>query len=108
MSIVRPVIASLLIAGMLLPIGAIAQEAAPSRESRLPMELKRRQAIVHPLPDREAIARDAAHVAAALQAAARRDAHVRDTTPRPADRPDLHYDVYSAIQARNLQRAVRQ
>lgn len=97
MSISGSVISSLLMASVLLPGGALAEPPPSSRESRPQMEMKRRQLVVHPRPDREVVAQDARRAADALEAAARRDARVRDATRRRVDRPDLEYDVYTAI-----------
>lgn len=92
------VLSAALVLVFALPLAAIAQDASVPRESRLQMEVKRKRAVVHPTPSPEAVAQD---VETAL-AAERTDAIIREVMRRESRRPDLDYDVTSAIQARNL------
>lgn len=56
---------------------------------------------------RAAAAQDAGRVTDDVEAAARQDDRLLDVKRRAPSRPDLRYDVFSRIQARNLQRALR-
>jgi hypothetical protein len=86
----------------LLPAFAVAQDASPRADTRLQMEMTRRRLLVRPDPPVAGAFADAARVADEL--AARRLAEEAGARPRA---PQLDHDVTSAIQSRNLQRALR-
>ena len=100
----RTVLAALLVLPLLTPLLAAAQSASPGQDTELQLEAKRKRLIVRPEPPVEAAMRDAER--AASEAAAARIAQEENSTVRR--RPQLDYDVTSAVQARNLQRTLPQ
>jgi hypothetical protein len=94
------VLAVLAAAVTLLPVLAAAQGASPRTDLR--METTRRRVVVRPDPPVAQALEDAAR--AADEAAVRRLAEQAGPAIRP---PQLDEDVTRAIQARNLQRALR-
>jgi hypothetical protein len=96
------VLAALTGAVTLLPILAAAQEASPRTETQLQMETTRRRVIVRPAPPVAQAFDDVARAADEL--AMRRLAEEAAARIRA---PQLDDDVVTAIQARNLQRALR-
>ena len=96
------VLAVLATALALLPALAAAQDASPRTDTGLLMETTRRRLIVRPAAPVAGAFRDAERATDEL--AARRFA---EAAAAPARVPQLQYDVTSAIQSRNLQRARR-
>lgn len=96
--------AALLVALFLgMPVAVSAQSALADQETQLRIEAKRKRLIVRPEPPVAAAERDV--VRAAEQATAGQ--LVREAIEPERRRPQLDYDVTSAITARNAQRALR-
>ena len=95
------VLAALVAVPLLLPTAAPAQNAAG--DTQLQMEAKRKRLMVRPEPAVDAGVRDAeqaANEAAVAEYARQANAPVRQ-------RPQLDYDVTSALTSRNAQRGLR-
>ncbi len=95
-------LASILVGGA-LPAGA--QER--SGELRLELKLARKPAVVQPAPDPKIAEQDTEQAIAEVRARERSEGLVREMLRAPSRRPDLHYDVWSGIQARNVRDALR-
>lgn len=85
---------------LVVPSLVLAQSASPSRETQLQIEAKRQRLVVRPDPPVAAAARDAERVAGETASAE----IVREQNAPVRQRPQLDYDVTSAVQARNLRR----
>jgi hypothetical protein len=96
------VLAALVVAAVLAPALAAAQEASPRTDTGLRMETTRRRLIVRPDPPIGQALEDAARVADELTM--RRLAEEAGARVRA---PQLDEDVTRSIQTRNLQRALR-
>jgi hypothetical protein len=96
----RTVYAALLLLPLVTPTLAAAQSASPAQDTELQLEAKRKRFIVRPEPPVAAAVRDAER--AASEAAAARI--VQEENPTVRQRPQLDYDVTSAVQARNVHR----
>ncbi len=83
-----------------------AQEPAPS--VRMEVTLSRRPPVPpQPPPDPKVVEKDAEEAIAAIKARERSEEVIRETLRAPSHRPDLNYDVWSGIQSRNLNNALR-
>lgn len=91
----------------LTPWGGSAAAQEVSSQLRLELQVARRRPEVPVAPDPKTIERDAEAAVAELQAIRRREALIREALRTPARRPDLSYDVWSGIQARNINEALR-
>jgi len=100
------VLVSALIAALALPLAPVADTSA-SEETRLQMEMKRKRTVVLPRPATEQAVTDAERVEADLRDRQRLDEVIRQLTRGRERRPDLDYDVRSAIQARSIRDARR-
>lgn len=78
----------------------------PSTPLQLHLTLSRRPAFVHPTPDPKIAEKDADEAIAEIKARERGEELSRETL-RPSRRPDLSYDVWSGIQSRNINDALR-
>lgn len=96
---VHRTILAAIVAVLLLPSVAPAQNAAV--DSQIQMEAKRKRLIVRPEPPVAAAVRDSEQAAADVAAAD----IVRESNDQVRSRPQLSYDVTNAIQARNIPRA---
>jgi hypothetical protein len=85
---------------LVVPSLALAQNAGRSRDTQLQIEAKRQRLVVRPDPPLAAAVRDAERVAGDTAAAE----IVREENAPVRRRPQLDYDVTSAVQARNLRR----
>lgn len=61
----------------------------------------------HPAPDPERAEKDAERAIAELESRARSEALIQETLRPPFRRPHLTYDVWSGIQARNIDNVLR-
>jgi hypothetical protein len=94
------VLAALAAVLALLPVAAIAQDASVSTDARLQMERTRKRLLVLPDPPVAQAVRDAERAAAELA-----PPRAVEEPARRVRTPQLDYDVTSAVQARNVQRA---
>ncbi len=78
----------------------------PSAPLRLELTLSRRPTVVHPAPDPRIVGKDADEAIAEIKAREQGEELIRETL-RPSRRPDLSYDVWSGIQSRNINDALR-
>jgi len=85
---------------LVVPSLALAQNAGRSGDTQLQIEAKRQRLVVRPDPPLAAAVRDAERVAGDTAAAE----IVREENAPVRRRPQLDYDVTSAVQARNLRR----
>lgn len=100
---------SLVVSVVMLPVGAMAQDASESPRGGIRPEIeqsdipvpKGRRPIVRPVPPLAVAAEDAARVVADLEAARRQKEIAREVTGRSARRPDLDYDITNSIQQPN-------
>lgn len=90
-----------LLAAVLAPAVAPAQDASPRPDTELRMETRQRRLIVRPDPPMAAAVRDAEQAAAE---AANTERIVRDIVQPPRRAPQLDYGVTSAIQQRSRRR----
>ncbi len=79
--------------------------AAAQQSSELETQIQRKRVIALPKPDPAQVQRDAERAAADVEMRARERELIRESMEPVAPRPDLRYEVYSAIQQRNLRRA---
>lgn len=80
----------------------------PSPQLKLELRLARKPPVAPQLvPDPRVAEEDTEHAIAEIQARERTEALVRETLRAPSRRPDLQYDVWSGIQARNISDALR-
>ncbi len=104
---------SLVVSVVMLPVGAMAQDASESRSGGIRLEIRRseipvpkgRRPIVHPAPPLGVVAEDAERVVADLEAARRQGGLAREVIGR-SRRPDLDHDVTNGIQQRSLLKAL--
>lgn len=89
------------LAGLLL-LPALVATAQESTDLR--MEMKQKRIIALPKPHPAQVERDAEQAAADIAAHQRQQELVQESMGPVVARPDLRYDVYSAIQQRNLRR----
>lgn len=97
------IVLAVLIALPLVPTPAPAQGPATGQETQLQIEVRRKRLVVTPPPPVETAVGDAERAADEATAAA----VVRQANDPVRQRPQLDYDVTSAIQARGAQRAIR-
>ena len=83
----------------------LAQE--PSPELKLELRLVRKPPVVHPAPDPATAEEHVGAAIAEIEARERDERLMREVKPGPLRRPDLSYDVWSGIQARNINNALR-
>ncbi len=79
----------------------------PSPSVRMEVTLSRRPPRAPQLPDPKVVERDTEEAVAAIKARERREEVMRETLRAPSRRPDLNYDVWSGIQSRNINDALR-
>lgn len=79
----------------------------PTGQPVLELTLTRRPTVVQPAPDPRAVEQDTEAALAQIRARERSEALVREALGAPSRRPDLSYDVWSGIQARNVRDALR-
>lgn len=96
---------ALVIGALLVSIVLPAFPAGAAESTDLRAELRRRRLVVQPRPDAAAVRQDAERTAAELAARARREAVIREAIEPGRRRPDLRYEVTSAIQQQNLRNA---
>ncbi len=85
---------------------AWAQESSPA--VRMDLTLSRRPPLPpQPPPDPKVVEKDAEEAIAAIKARERSEEVIRETLRAPSRRPDLNYDVWSGIQSRNVNDALR-
>ena len=85
---------------------AWAQESSPA--VRMDLTLSRRPpALPQQSPDPKVVEKDAGEAVAAIKARERSEEVIREMLRAPSRRPDLNYDVWSGIQSRNINDAVR-
>ena len=102
-------VAGVLVALLVFPLTAGAQEPSPGQDT-LPLELRRarettpRRPIVHSAPQRDQAVGEAERAAAEYERAQRGETLMREPSRPGTRRPDLGYDVSSGIQQRNIQR----
>lgn len=104
---------SLVVSVVMLPVGAMAQDASESPRGGIRLEIKQseipvakgRLPIVRPVPALGVATEDAARLVADLEAARRQKEIAREVTGRSARRPDLDYDITNGIQQHNLMKA---
>lgn len=102
----RIVLLLLAVVAWLLVGGRPGASEEPSPELRLELTLARKPHVLHPVPDPRDIERAAEQAIAEIQARERTEELIRETLRAPSRRPDLSYDVWSGIQARNVNRAL--
>jgi hypothetical protein len=88
--------------------GPLAWGEQPSPELRLELKLARKpRGVEQPAPDPRIAEEDTEKALAEIQVRERTEELVRETLRLPSRRPDLSYDVWSGIQARNTTPALR-
>jgi len=93
---------------VLLPVQApIVRAEGPSESLQLELKLSRTRPLVHPLPDPKIVEKDAKEAVAAIEERERSEKVIRETLRAPSRRPDLNYDIWSGIQSRNINGALR-
>jgi hypothetical protein len=97
---------ALLLAGLVLPVAAWAEDASPPSSAILQVEVARKRHVVRPVPSPAAVADDADRAQAAARDRAREEQLIRQQRAPASRRPDLDRDVVSGIQARNLHKAL--
>lgn len=88
-----------IIALVLSPVAAVAQQDSASPPGELRMEKKRPRAVVLPRPSDQVVREDVERAREAAVAPERREEIIRDSRQRPLTRPELDYSVTNAIQA---------
>ena len=84
---------------------ASAQQASP--QLKLELQVARKRPEVPVAPDPKVAEQAAERAVAEIQARERSEELIRETFRAPSRRPDLHYDVWSGIQARSVSDALR-
>ncbi len=79
----------------------------PSQPVRIDLKLSSRPPVVHPAPDPEIAKKDAEQAVAEIEERERGQRLIRENILNPPRRPDLTYDVFSGIQSRRLNDALR-
>lgn len=105
MTVTRVVVAALS-ALVVLPATASAADP-PTPRTGLELRVTRQRSVVRPRVAPETAVRDAEQVSEEIAAEARQERLLRELTRPLRRRPDLDYDVRSAIQGRNLRDALR-
>ena len=91
------------VAASLAPVWA----EEPSPALKLELKVARKRPEVPVAPDPKVAEQEAEKAVAELQARERSEELIRETLRAPSRRPDLHYDVWSGIQARSVSDALR-
>lgn len=85
--------------------------AAPGEEPRASLEIElkllSKPPLVLLLPSPEIVQTDTARAISEIRARERLDELIQEMIQGPRRRPDLHYDVWSGIQSRNISNALR-
>jgi hypothetical protein len=100
--LLRIVLAALIVLP-LVPAAAPAQSGGTGQETELRLEQKRKRLVVHPETPMATAVRDAEQAADQTGAAE----IAREANDPVRRRPQLDYDVTSALQARGVQRSLR-
>lgn len=103
----RNALLALLVAGLVLPAAAGAQNASSPSSTELQVEVKRKRHLVRPVPSPAVVAEDVERARGQLEERVRDERLLRQQSVPASRRPDLDYDVVSGIQGRTLQKALR-
>lgn len=103
----RIVLLLLAVVAWLLVGGRLGASEEPFPQLKLELKLARKPHVVHPVPDPRDIERATEQAIVEIQARERTEELIRETLRAPSRRPDLSYDVWSGIQARNVNNALR-